>query len=102
MRPRRPTEKLVDTKTRPPRVSLPPASEVWDEMLMVQIPTDVQALWSPRAQQEIIVRMVEELGRAMRETMHGQTREPAAPAQDPEDGTVPDAPVRHIRPSGTE
>lgn len=52
----------------------PPASarhEWYSDMLMLRLPGTVHAFWSPEAQQEILTRAVEELGRAMRETKQG-------------------------------
>jgi hypothetical protein len=69
-------------------------------MFMVRLPAKVHELWTQGAQQEILTRTVEEMGRAMRETMHGPSGEVAA-AQDPEDGSVPGPQVRPLRPSGT-
>ena len=85
----------------------PPAAGVsqewYSDMFMVRLPAKVHELWQPSAQQEIITRTVEAMGRAMRETMQGTTAGAGAgPVQDPEDGTVPAPGVRPIRPSGTE
>lgn len=78
----------------------PPVQQEWySDMFMVRLPAKVHELWTKEAQQEILTRTVEEMGQAMRETMHGPT-EREATAQDPEDGTV--HPVRPLRPSGTE
>jgi DNA-binding XRE family transcriptional regulator len=78
-----------------------PASQEWySDMFMVRLPAKVHELWSQGAQQEILTRTVEEMGRAMRETMQGEGQA-AAMAQDPEDGTVPSH-LRPIRPSAAE
>ena len=51
----------------------PPVLPDWaSEMLMVRLPARVQDLWTPPAQQEILVRMLEEMVRAMRATMPRQ------------------------------
>lgn len=80
----------------------PPAGmgqqEWYSDMFMVRLPAKVHELWTQSAQQEILTRTVEEMGKAMRETMHGATR-PAA--QDAPDGTAA-APVRPLRPSAEE
>lgn len=78
-----------------------PVSQEWySDMFMVRLPAKVHELWTQGAQQEILTRTVEAMGRAMRETMHGGAGE-TAPPQDAEDGTVGGS-VRPIRPSGTE
>jgi DNA-binding XRE family transcriptional regulator len=43
--------------------------EWYSDMFMLRLPAKVHECWSPRAQQEILTRTVEEMGRAMRETM---------------------------------
>jgi DNA-binding XRE family transcriptional regulator len=83
----------------------PPSQEWYSDMFMVRLPAKVHELWTQGAQQEILTRTVEEMGRAMRETMHGEARQVDS-AQDPEDGTAgeagPGPGPRPIRPSGTE
>ena len=76
--------------------------EWFSDMFMVRLPQKVHELWVPSAQQEIITRTVEEMGRAMRDTMHVAPVVPPLSAQDPEDGTVEAPHVRPIRPSGTQ
>ena len=51
----------------------PPQQGWWRDMFILRLPSNLHAMWTPPAQQEILVRVVEELGRAMRETM-GQER----------------------------
>lgn len=45
--------------------------EWYADMFMMRLPGKVHELWSREAQQEIITRTVEAMGRAMRETMGG-------------------------------
>lgn len=75
--------------------------EWYSDMFMVRLPAKVHELWTQGAQQEILTRTVEEMGKAMRDTMQVPMM-PEVVAQDPEDGTVPGSHVRPIRPSGTE
>lgn len=67
----------------------PPAegSQEWySDMFMVRLPAKVHELWSQGAQQEILTRTVEEMGRAMRETMQPPPVTPAqAPTESPEE-----------------
>jgi transcriptional regulator with XRE-family HTH domain len=51
----------------PPQVS--PAQEWYSDMFMVRLPGKVHELWTSRAQQQILTRTVQEMGRAMEETM---------------------------------
>jgi DNA-binding XRE family transcriptional regulator len=46
----------------------PPPKEWYSDMFMLRLPAKVHELWSHAAQQEILTRTVEEMGRAMRET----------------------------------
>jgi transcriptional regulator with XRE-family HTH domain len=86
--------------TSPPAAS---SSEWYRDMFMVRLPAKVYELWPSNAQQEILTRTVEEMGRAMRETMHPPPPGAAQdPGPDPADGPGPDPHVRPIRPSGTE
>jgi transcriptional regulator with XRE-family HTH domain len=63
--------------------SLEGSGDWWSEMLMIRLPSKVHDLWEPSAQQEILVRMVEEMGRAMRETMGARTEAAQAPSSGP-------------------
>lgn len=83
-----------------PQAPESPLGDWFSDMFMVRLPSKVHELWQPGAQQEIMTRMVEEMGRAMRETMPPSAQVPPAP--DPQDGTVETPLVRSIRPSGTE
>ena len=53
----------------PAPASAAAGGEWYRDMLMIRLPSKVHELWEPSAQQEILVRVVEEMGRAMRETM---------------------------------
>lgn len=91
----------------PGRPGEPAGQEWYSDMFMVRLPAKVHELWQPSAQQEILTRTVEEMGRAMRETMQGRLPLPAQdppqdPPQDPDAGSGGVGPVRPIRPSGTE
>lgn len=69
-----------------------PQEDWFSEMFMVRFPTRVYELWPRHAQQEILTRTVEEMGRAMRETMQpGPPQTPAATADGTE--TPPGPPV---------
>lgn len=76
----------------------PPATPEWyADMLMVRLPSHVHALWAPGTQQEILTRLVEAMGRAMRETMPPAQTAPSAAEPAPDQGPG----VRPIRPTGT-
>lgn len=54
-------------------------TEWYRDMFMVRLPAKVHELWPSSAQQEILTRTVEEMGRAMRDTM-GESAGAAAQA----------------------
>ena len=66
--------------------------EWYTDMLMLRLPGKIHECWAPRAQQEILTRTVEEMGRAMRATL------PAAPPETPPrpHGTAPAAPGKTL------
>lgn len=71
-----------------------PTADWMHEMFMVRLPSRVYEIWPPVAQQEILVRMVEEMGRAMRDTMQGPVAPGAAASPAPPDVRVEAEPVR--------
>jgi len=59
------------------------SSEWYRDMFMVRLPAKVHELWPSSAQQEILTRTVEEMGRAMRDTMGTDAAQAQAPPTGP-------------------
>ena len=60
------------------RGSGPSEGAWWRDMFILHLPANMHAIWPAAAQLEILVRTVEELGRAMRDTMPARSTSDAS------------------------